>query len=159
MVKYRKNDFPVVAMVITVKSHECRGIPNQWHLHCLSNHLFRCTSKKTSKLCITGLCEGNPLVTGGFLLQRASNMCAQCIVMECPCQLNAIWWYRLATGPTWVWVHAYICMNIYRDAMHSTDGLWYLLCSNTGLIFICMAKEGLSQQEKILHIPCLLSLA
>ena len=30
--------------------------------------------KKTSKLCVTGLYEGNPPVTGGFPSQRASNM-------------------------------------------------------------------------------------
>ena len=30
-------------------------------------------SKKTSKLCVTGLCEGNSPVTGEFLAQRASN--------------------------------------------------------------------------------------
>ena len=32
-----------------------------------------CRSKKTSKFSVTGLCEGNPLVSGGFPSQRASN--------------------------------------------------------------------------------------
>ena len=40
---------------------------------CLPNRLFRRRSKKISKLRVTGLCEGNPAVTGGFPLQRASN--------------------------------------------------------------------------------------
>ena len=40
---------------------------------CLLNRLFRRRSKKTSKLCVTGLCEGNSLVTGEFPAQRASN--------------------------------------------------------------------------------------
>ena len=44
-----------------------------WRLDCLLSRLFRGRSKKTSKLRVTGLCEGNPLVTGGFLSQRASN--------------------------------------------------------------------------------------
>ena len=35
-------------------SHECHGISNHWQLHCLFTHLFRRTSKKTSKLSITG---------------------------------------------------------------------------------------------------------
>ena len=35
--------------------------------------IFRCRSKKTSKLRVTGLCEGNSPVTGKFLSQRASN--------------------------------------------------------------------------------------
>ena len=39
----------------------------------LLNHLFRRRSKKTLKLCATGLCEGNSPVTGEFPAQRASN--------------------------------------------------------------------------------------
>ena len=54
--------------------NEHDGISNHWHLDHLVNHLFRCRSKKTSKLCVTGLCEGNPPVTGGFPSQRSSNM-------------------------------------------------------------------------------------
>ena len=38
-----------------------------------SSRLFRRTSKKISKPRVTDLCEGNPLVTGGFPSQRASN--------------------------------------------------------------------------------------
>ena len=34
---------------------------------------FRGGSKKTSKIRVTGLCEGNPHVTGGFPSQMASN--------------------------------------------------------------------------------------
>ena len=34
---------------------------------------FRRRWKKTSKLCVAGLCEGNSLVTGVFPAQRASN--------------------------------------------------------------------------------------
>ena len=41
-------------------------------LDCLLNPLFRRRLKKTSKFRVTGLCEGNPLVTGGFPLQRGS---------------------------------------------------------------------------------------
>ena len=36
-------------------------------------HLFKRRSKKTSKLRVTGLCEGNSLVTGKLPAQRASN--------------------------------------------------------------------------------------
>ena len=47
------------------------------------NRLFRCRSKKTSKLCITGLCVGNSLVTGEFPTQRASNT-----------ENVSIWWHH-----------------------------------------------------------------
>ena len=49
------------------------GVSNHRPHHCLLNHLFRCRSKKTSKLHVTGLCVGNSLVTGEFPTQMASN--------------------------------------------------------------------------------------
>ena len=42
-------------------------------LDCLRNRLFRRTSKKTSKLRVTGPCAGNPPVTEGFLSQSTTN--------------------------------------------------------------------------------------
>ena len=48
-------------------------VSNHRRLDCLLNRWFRRRSKKTSKLRDTGLCEGNPPVTGGFPSQRASN--------------------------------------------------------------------------------------
>ena len=53
--------------------NECNSISNHQRLDCLLNRLFRRRSKKTWKLCVTGLCEGNSLVTGEFPSQRASN--------------------------------------------------------------------------------------
>ena len=50
------------------------GISNHRCLDCLFNRLFRHRSKKTSKLHVTGLCEGNPPVTSEFSSQRACNM-------------------------------------------------------------------------------------
>ena len=55
------------------RHNEHDGVWNHRRLNCLLNRLFRCTSKKTSKLGITGLCEGNSPVTGEFPTQRASN--------------------------------------------------------------------------------------
>ena len=53
--------------------NECDGISNHRRLKCLLKRLFRHRSKKTSKLCLTGLCEGNSPGTGEFPAQRASN--------------------------------------------------------------------------------------
>ena len=55
-------------------NNEPDGISNHQPHNCLHNRLFRRRSKKTSKLCVTGLCEGNLLVTGEFPAQRASNV-------------------------------------------------------------------------------------
>ena len=48
------------------------GVSNHPPDDCLLKLLFRRRSKKTSKLRITGLCEGNSPVTGEFPLQRVS---------------------------------------------------------------------------------------
>ena len=49
------------------------SVSNHRRLDCLLNRLFKRRSKKTSKLCVTGLCEGNWRVTGEFTAQRTSN--------------------------------------------------------------------------------------
>ena len=47
-------------------------VSNQQPHDCLLNCLFRRRSKKTSKLRVTGLCEGNSPVTSEFPAQRTS---------------------------------------------------------------------------------------
>ena len=49
------------------------GVSDHQHHECLFNCLFRRRSKKTSKLRVTGLCEGNSQVTGEFPAQRDSD--------------------------------------------------------------------------------------
>ena len=49
------------------------SLSNHQHHDCLLNRLFRRRSKKTSKLRVTGLCEGNSPLTDEFPVQRASN--------------------------------------------------------------------------------------
>ena len=49
------------------------AIANHQPHYCLLNLLFRRRSKKTSKLRVTGLCEGNSPVTGELPAQMASN--------------------------------------------------------------------------------------
>ena len=57
------------------------GVPNHRRLDCLLTRLFGRRSKKTSKLRVTGLCEGNSPVTSQFPSQRASNA-----------EYFSIWW-------------------------------------------------------------------
>ena len=57
------------------------GVSNHQPHNCLLKRWFRCRSQKTSKLRVTGLCEGNSPVTGEFLAQRASNV-----------ESVSIWW-------------------------------------------------------------------
>ena len=53
--------------------NERDGVSNHRRLACLLKRLFRRRWKKTSKLHVTGLCEGIAQVTGEFPTQRASN--------------------------------------------------------------------------------------
>ena len=58
-------------------------ISNHQPHHCLLNRLFRPRSKKTSKLSVTGLCEGNSPGTGEFPASMASNA-----------ENVSIWWHH-----------------------------------------------------------------
>ena len=49
------------------------GVSNHQPNGCLLKRLFRCRSKKTSKLRVTGLCAGNSPATDEFPAQMASN--------------------------------------------------------------------------------------
>ena len=57
------------------------SVSNHRRLDCLLNRLFPPTSKRTSKLRVTGLCEWNSPVTGEIHSPRASNV-----------QKDSIWW-------------------------------------------------------------------
>ena len=54
------------------RHNERDGVPNRQPHDCLLHYLFRCRSKKTLKLGVTGLCEGNSPVTDEFPTQRTS---------------------------------------------------------------------------------------
>ena len=86
--------------------NEHDGISNHHNLNHLLNHFFRCKSKKTSKICVTGLCEGNQLVTGGFPSQRASTA-----------ENISIWWNHHGDGPP-VFFRVFCRSFISADSCH-----------------------------------------
>ena len=61
--------------------NEHDGVSNHWRLVYLRKCLFRRRSKKASKFHVTGLYEGNPPVTGGFLSHRVRSA-----------EIVSIWW-------------------------------------------------------------------
>ena len=76
--KYQNNTRATPVHIIFQLSLEWRhnerhGVSNHRVLDCLLDRLFRRRSKNTSKLHVTGLCEGNSPVTGEFPAQKASN--------------------------------------------------------------------------------------
>ena len=63
----------IISQTLQWSHNERHSVSNYRRLKCLLNRLFRCRSNKTSKLRVTGLCEGNSPGTGEFPEQRASN--------------------------------------------------------------------------------------
>ena len=68
--------------------------------------LFRCRSKKISKLCVTGLCAGNSPVTGEFPAQMASNA-----------ENASIWWRHHAIVPV-------LCNHLFLSLIPVWWSLW-----------------------------------
>ena len=71
MINFVQNFY--VGTLIYHYSDVINGVSNHQSYDCLFKHLFRCRSSKTSKLCVTGLCEGNSQVTSEIPTQKASN--------------------------------------------------------------------------------------
>ena len=89
------------------------GVSNHQPHDCLLNHLFSHRSKKTSKACVTGLCDGNSVVTGEFPAQRASNM-----------EKASIWWHHHEIG-TAVFSSHFVFEN-NKTVIQSTNKPTYL---------------------------------
>ena len=87
------------------RHHGPDGVSNHQPHHCLLNCLFKCRSKKTSKLRVTGLCEGNSPVTGEFPTERASNA-----------ENGSIWWRhhakcKLRSEYTWCILSMFVLVS------------------------------------------------
>ena len=95
------------------RHNERDGVSNHRRLYYLLNRLFRHRSKKPSKLRVTGLCERNPPVTGGFPSQKPSNA-----------ENYFIWWRHLAKE---LWRnHIQLCIRYCGYHWRSTDAIPYL---------------------------------
>ena len=79
------------------RHHGCYGVSNHQPHDCVLNRLFRRRSMNTSKLRVTGLCEGNSPGTGEFPAQMASNV-----------ENVSIWWRD----------HGYSRSNVGARDMH-----------------------------------------
>ena len=93
-------------VILQWRHNERGGFSNHQPHDCLLNCLFRRRSKKISKLCVPGLCEGNSPVTGEFPAQRASNA-----------ENISIWWrHHISVIVSW---HGNIfCIADFVRAIH-----------------------------------------
>ena len=86
------------------------GVSNHQPHDCLLSRLFRHRSKKTSKLCVTGLCEGNSPGTGDFPAQMASNA-----------ENVSIWWRHHEDE---VMVNYLLLLILSRISNHMPSKMW-----------------------------------
>ena len=103
-------------MSLQWRHNERDGVSNHQTHDCLLNRLFSRRSKKTSNLRVTGLYEGNSLVTGEFSAQRASNA-----------NNISIWWRHhippiYGCDVMWCQVLRWTCRLVY-PLMSSTNTL------------------------------------
>ena len=93
------------------------GVLNHQSHDSLLNRLFMRRSKKTSKLCVTGLCEGNSPVTGEFPAQTASNT-----------ENVSIWWRHHG--------NTLQTSNVSQPIMYAVD--WW----NMGNVFVLLPLKN-----------------
>ena len=106
------------------------GVSNHQPYHCLLNCLFRCRSKKTSKLRVTGLCMGNSPETGEFPAQRSSNV------------ENVSSW----------WLHHDRCWKMLRNSKIPCNMLlrFDLLSTVTGTVFHLTANKPWLKMRRLI---------
>ena len=114
-------------LIVALQWHhdEHNGVLNHRRVNCLLNRFFRCRSKKISKLRVTGLCEGNSAVTGGFphkgpVTRKMFHLMTSLwwIYMKCKCMFMFL--QRIQHAKSWLYVS-------------SSDGC-LLVCSGDGRI-------------------------
>ena len=108
-----------------------------------STFYSRRRSKKTSKLRVTGLCEGNSPVTGEFPAQRASNA-----------ENVSVWWrhHGVICFDTGIIVSQHLLTNKIYDKKIA-QSLWNLVASGLSVskIFICSIEIRFLRSELMTH--------
>ena len=110
--------------------HTCTGhdgFSNHQPNDCLLKRLFSRRSKETSKLRVTGLCEGNSPVTGEFPAQRASNV-----------ENVSIWWRH----------HDYLDMSHgLKQLITEKTRMWYMI-SSPARPTVCLQQKSENFQSR-----------
>ena len=117
----------VANIILQWRHNELTGVSNRRSLECLLIRLLKGSLIKISKLCVTGLCEGNSPVTGEFPAQRASNM-----------GNVSIWWRH----------HD---LRLEETCMASSSNCWcsngLLLCSHYGPLGLYSLSDKMSYRQ------------
>ena len=105
------------SLTLQWRHNGCDGVPNHQPHHRLLNRLLRRRSKKTSKLRVTSLCDGNSPLTGEFPSQRASKV-----------ENVSIWWHHHEPIRSYfVFCHMILCfIEPVRLQLKNNSGLHYV---------------------------------
>ena len=132
------------------RHNERDGVSNHQPHDCLVKRLFRHSSKKTSKLRVTGLCEGNSPVTSEFPAQRASNA-----------ENVSTWWRH--KGQVVLTLSPPLLLSCHHMSVKTSSHVTYHLRMNTVLnaqFFRSMSGRGrrwflpASEQLRSVHPMC-----
>ena len=125
----------VIVITLQWRHNELDGVSNDQRFDCLHSRLFRRRSKKTSKLRVTGLREGNSPVTREFPAQRASNA-----------ENVSIWWRHHERN---VKNKGYVLRSPLWDGSKNTESTYYYAtgCLNS------YGRHTVQRQYKIVYQP------
>ena len=118
-------------VITSLKASLIRNVSNIYSTVCSR------TSKKTSKLRITGLCEGNSPVTGEFPAQRASNA-----------EKVSFWWRHHGKILASSYPESCLFDNLQRKLMMKNSFKWRHLClskptrSTTGQCMVTVTSQN-----------------
>ena len=112
-----------IEIALQWRNYESLCFPNHRRLDYLFHRLFRRSSKKTSKLRVTGLCEGNPLVAVWFPSRRASN--AEMFPFG-DVILGNLLLDDICSVVTYTWHGIVLCITCHFRA--NADLWWFLCC-------------------------------
>ena len=110
-----------IPIILQWRHNGHNGVSNHQPHDSLLNRLFRHSSKKTSKLRVTDLCEGNSPGTGVFPAQKASNA-----------ENVSIWWRHHVTIRR-SRRHACIPSNSFAWCIIPISARWPLVLAKSGL--------------------------
>ena len=102
-------------------------VSNHRNLDCLLNLLFRRRSKKTSKLHVTGLCDGNSPVTGEVPAQRPITrkmFLLDDVIMLCLQQATQCWLHDYTHFLQNWFCHGWFLMALYRSVTILNHDRW-----------------------------------
>ena len=137
-----------VVMSLQWRHNECDSVSKHRRRDCLLSRLFRRRSKKTWKLCVTGLCAGNSMVAGEVPAWRASNA-----------EIVSIYWpHHGVTRCVIPSFQGYACRKMYERSKAAIFTEFFTVIWHHEAVFVLShhymtMKRSIDGKSGIAHIP------